>query len=75
MRDWKVHQAWRDALGPELADQATSVDFLRGELIVEVDSAAQKHELASFTGEQYRQEANRRLGENRIRRVSFKVRS
>ncbi|MDE0914300.1 MAG: DUF721 domain-containing protein [Planctomycetota bacterium] len=75
MRDLKVHEAWRDALGPELAPRATSVDFRRGELIVEVDSAAHKHELVSFTGEQYRQEANRRIGDNRIRRVSFKLRT
>jgi hypothetical protein len=75
MRDLKVHEAWREALGPELAPHAISVDFRRGELVVEVDSAAHKHELVSFTGEQYRQEANRRLGDNRIRRVSFKLRA
>ncbi len=75
MRDWKVHQAWRDSVGSELAQHATSVDFRRGELIVEVDSAAHKHELVNFTGEQFRQEANKRIGENRIRRVSFKLRS
>lgn len=75
MRDWKVHEAWRDALGPELAPHAVSVDFRRGELVVEVDSAAHKHELMNFTGEQYRQEANRRMGDNRIRRVKFKLHS
>ena len=75
MRDWKVHEAWRDALGPELAQHATSVDFRRGELVVEVASSAHKHELVNFTGEQYRREANRRMGNNRIRRVSFKLRA
>ena len=36
MRDWKVFDAWREVLGPELAQRARAVAFRRGELVVEV---------------------------------------
>ena len=45
----------------------------RKELVVEVESAAHKQELESFTAEGYRQQANRRLGTDRIQRVTIKL--
>ena len=73
LRDWPVYDAWRQALGPELSRRARAVAFRRGELVVEVESAAHKQELESFTGEQYRRLANQHLRSERIARVAFKL--
>ncbi len=73
LRDWDVHQAWRDTLGPVLCKRARSVLYRHGELVVEVESAAHKQELESFTAEGYRRKANQRLGTERIRRVTIKL--
>lgn len=74
LRDWPVYDAWRVAVGEELARRARPVDYRRGgELVVEVESAAHLQELRNFTGERYRALANQRLGQERIRRVTFKL--
>ena len=73
LRDWKVYDTWREVLGEGLASRARAVAFRNGELIVEVESAAHFQELQSFTGEAYRVAANQRLGAERIRRVTFKL--
>ena len=73
MRSWPVFQAWIEAAGTELARHARPVRFDRGELVVEVGSAAHYQELASFTGESYRQRANERLGKPEIRRIVFRL--
>jgi Dna[CI] antecedent, DciA len=73
LRDWPVHQAWCEALGEALGRHARAVRFARGELFVEVDSAAHLHELSNFTGEQVRALANSRLGSEQIRRVHFQL--
>jgi hypothetical protein len=73
LRDLPVYEAWQEALGEELSRRARPVDFRRSELIVEVESAAHMHELANFTGERYRQLANRNLGSERISKVTFKL--
>jgi len=65
--------AWDEAVGPGLARRARPVRFAAGELQVEVESAAHLHELSAFTGEGYRQQANERLGEPAIRRVTFRL--
>lgn len=70
----RVFQAWNEALGPRLAAHARPVRFQRGELRIQVDSAAHLHELQNFTGDRYRAETNALLGEERIRRVVFKLR-
>lgn len=75
MRDWPVYEAWAKALGDELARRARPVDFKHGQLFVEVESAAHLSELRGFTGERYRALANRHLGAERIRRVSFKLKT
>lgn len=74
MREAEVFTAWREALGPQLAERAVAVRFDRGELTVEVTSAALLGELVSFTGERHRQTANAHLGGNRIHSVCFKPR-
>lgn len=73
MRGWPVFQAWIEVAGTELARHARPVRFERGELVVEVGSAAHYQELASFTGESYRQRANERLGKSEIRRIVFRL--
>src|SRR5262249_19483131 len=73
MRAWPVFQAWIEALGSDLARRAKPVRFGRGGLIVEVDSATHFQELASFTGEGYRERANARLPKPEIRRVTFRL--
>jgi hypothetical protein len=73
LRGWPVFQAWIEAAGSELARHARPVRFERGELVVEVGSAAHYQELASFTGETYRQRANERLERPEIRRIVFRL--
>ena len=73
MRHVAVFQAWNAALGTALARRARPVRFERGELVVEVDSAAHYQELAAFTGEGFRERANEGLGEPSIRRVTFRL--
>lgn len=73
LRDLPVYEAWQAVLGEELSHRARPVDFRRGELVVEVESAVHLHELSNFTGERYRQLANRDLGSERIRKVTFKL--
>ncbi len=73
MRDFAVYDAWRQALGPEFSKRARAVHFRNGLLTVETESSAQRHELASFTGESYRQQANTILGADRIRRITYKL--
>lgn len=71
LAEQEVLAAWRAAVGPRLEERARALRFSRGELLVEVASAAHLTELKSFTGEGYRRAANRRLGTERIRRVSY----
>ena len=73
LKDAAVFQAWRDAVGDDLADHAQAVGFKRGELCVEVESAVHLHELRNYTGERYREAANRRLGEARILSLALRL--
>ena len=74
LAEQQVLAAWRAAVGERLAGQARALRFRSGELLVEVASAAQLQELRNFTGEGYRQAANRELGAERIRKLSFQPR-
>ena len=65
LKDARVYQSWTDALGETMAHRARPVRFNFGELTVEVESSAHLHELQNFTGESYRCEANRLLGDDR----------
>jgi len=74
LRDWPIYEAWREALGTELARRARPVTFRAGVLTVEVESAAHKQELTSFTGEAYRRAANEHLKPaQKITSVVFKL--
>ena len=73
LRELPVLDAWSEAAGERVAARARAVSFRNGELEIEVESAALRQELVSFTGEQYRRLANQRLGREEIRRVVFKL--
>ena len=73
MRDFRIFDAWREALGTELCKRARAIQFRSGTLVVETESAAHRSELASFTGEQYRQRANQILGGERIQKITYKL--
>lgn len=68
-----VFSAWNDAAKSMLGVGAPAVRFQGGELLVEAASSAHLQELKSFVGESLRQEANRRLGAERILRVTFRI--
>jgi hypothetical protein len=69
-----VFQAWEMSIGKDLAKRARPVRFDRGELTVEVDSPAFRHELTSYTGETYRQQTNDILERELVHRMIFKQR-
>jgi hypothetical protein len=73
LKDAAVFDAWREAVGEDLAQRARAVGFARGELCVEVESAAHLHELRNYTGERFREAANRLLGEARILRLALRL--
>ncbi len=73
LRHSAVLRVWSEVVGAALARHARAVRFAQAELFVEVDSAAHLHELSNFTGEQYRELANARLGSQQIRRVHFQL--
>jgi len=68
-----VFAAWNDAAMAALGGGAHAVRFQGGELIVEAGSSAHLQELKAFLGEELRQEANRRLGTEKILRVTFRI--
>lgn len=73
LRHARVFGAFSEALGPQLGARAKPVHFQFGELTVEVESAAHLQELQSFTGDSYRQAANRGLGDEVIKKLSFRL--
>ena len=68
-----VFAAWNDAAMATLGAGAPAVRFQRGELVAEAGSSAHLQELKGFLGEELRQEANRRLGEEKILSVTFRI--
>ena len=65
--------AWNAAAEALLGAQAPAVRFQNGELVAEANSSAQLQELKGFLGEELRQEANRRLGGEKISKVVFRI--
>lgn len=59
-------------LGPT-GSRTRAVRFERGQLVVEVESAALLAELKSFTGDRYRRALNRELGSETVRSVTFQL--
>jgi hypothetical protein len=68
-----IFSAWNDAAEALLGTRVPAVRFKGGELVAETASSAQLQELKSFQGEELRREANRRLGGEKISRVSFRI--
>ncbi|MEZ6002903.1 MAG: DUF721 domain-containing protein [Planctomycetota bacterium] len=73
MRESVVFDAWHKALGPEFSKRARAIQFRSGNLVVETESAAHRHQLVSFTGERFRRRANEILGADRILKVTYKL--
>jgi hypothetical protein len=77
---WTIFRAFAEASGPGFALHARAVKFARGELQVEVDSAAHLAELQGFLGEEIRMRANEILSTSDsksaadIRRIAFRLR-
>ena len=72
-RSGAVYAAWNGAAAATLGAGAPAVRFQGGELVVEAPSSAHLQELKGFLGEELRQEANRRLGSEKIQRITFRI--
>ena len=72
-RSGAVFAAWNSAAEAALGGNAPAVRFKGGELVVEAGSSAHLQELKGFLGEGLRQEANRRLGAEKIQRITFRI--
>jgi hypothetical protein len=80
-----VYEAFADAAGERFTRRARPVRFTRGELVVEVDSAAHLSELQGFLGRDIQARANQILrsaattgvpggtGREEIRRLTFRL--
>ncbi len=68
----RVFAAFGEAAGPALRGCASTTRYQRGELLVEVRSAAQLHELANFTGAALRERINDLLGGPVVKNIVFK---
>ena len=73
--DERLLRAWSEAAGPAWQERATPVAFRGGQLTVEVGSPLCLAELKGFAGEGIRKRANAALGEERLRKVVFKLKS
>lgn len=67
-----VFRAWDEVAGDALAKVARPVRFRGGELAIDVSTASHHHELVAFTGESLRRLLNQQLGDDRVRRITFK---
>jgi hypothetical protein len=76
---WAIFRAFADAAGPTFSRHARAVKFTRGELLVEVDSAAHLAELKGFLGDEIRSRANELLvasgskSSGDLRRITFRL--
>jgi hypothetical protein len=71
----RIFRAWNEVVGQKMKASAKPVRFRSGELSVEVSSSALLYELRSFTGEGYRSAANDKLGQDTIRKITFRLRT
>jgi hypothetical protein len=70
----RVFAAFKGAAGDDLARVAMPTRFERGELLVDVASAAHTQELNQFTGEALRDRLNAALGSPLVRQIRFRHR-
>ena len=73
--DERVFRAWITVAGAAWKERAIPVSFRAGQLCIEVASSAHLAELKGFHGEGFRKQANAVLGEARIHKVVFKLKS
>jgi len=73
--DERVFRAWSEAAGGAWNPHAVPTAFRAGQLVVEVASSVQLAELKGYHSEAIRARANAALGEARIRKVVFKLKS
>lgn len=73
--DERTFRAWSDAAGARWKEHATPVSFRGGQLVVEVRSSVHLAELKGYHSEAIRARANAELGEARIQKVVFKLKS
>lgn len=66
-------RAFRDAAGDAFARHTRPVRFARGELVVQVSSAAHLAELKGFHGEDIRTRINLILGGDEVRKINFRL--
>lgn len=66
-------RAFKEAAGAAFARHARPVRFARGELVVQVSSAPHLAELKGFRGEEIRVRANRILGGEEVRKITFRL--
>ncbi|MBL8858482.1 MAG: DUF721 domain-containing protein [Planctomycetes bacterium] len=66
-------RAFRDAAGEAYARHTRPVRFARGELVVQVSSAAHLAELKGFLGEEVRSRTNQILGSDEVRKINFRL--
>lgn len=69
----RVFDAWSKNLNAAERAHATPVRFFRDTLTVEVDSGVFLHELKNIKNEKYRRQANQNLGQESIRKVTFRL--
>lgn len=73
--DERVFDAWNQAAGSTWSARALPVLLRGGQLTLEVTNSLDLSELKSFRGEEFRQRANRSLGQTLIHKLAFKLRS
>lgn len=67
---WLLAETWAAALGPQIAQRATPVRLVRGELVVAVAEAVWRQEL-SLLAPQIAAKLNRALGRDVVQRLRF----
>jgi hypothetical protein len=73
--DQRVFEAWSRAAGETWRPHARPCDFRAGQLVVEVASSVHLAELKGYHSEGIKKRANQALGETRIHKVVFKLKS
>lgn len=67
-----VFRKWKEVVGDQIAERTRVVDFRRGELVVEVDSAPLLNELSTYYREEILHSLKEREEFRGIQRIRFK---
>ncbi len=63
-----IHQTWNDMMGPGIASKTQKVGFIRGKLVLSIDSAPLRHEL-HMNRDKIAARLNEKLGEGVVKEV------